>query len=660
MHEFEATLATENSEVAGMLFYSHDALTPASGTRTGSHTVDATTLLRRHAAKSGHVLLVRPSVLALAPLYGIPFERLSATAALSTSSRKAGVLDMFSPVSLSQQLAPLHRVLWWSSPSARGAEGEEHHLSAHPAWRSSPPLPATASSADSAPFLGPDAHKQGISVSRVSCSGFVDDDDLALGFAALSGSDTDDATRGRSARQQQLWRTPSPGAAYTSPSAAWSHILSELSVPGVGGVEAHAELSSPHSAGLPKKSRGMASALLNNHVVAPKTDFRAPLLASFRTVQRMFERRLPSVCPLSRLVAEVLRVGAGHAASTDATHVAGMWSASAASVLASSTRAGDCARIKSVALTDDCIVLLTADGHVFEAAHEDEQQNYEAWHDATDGAQELVSHQVLAAEIAQRQQRAFHELLQNGTHAGQRVHVADVGALAYLRPGHTVRGPRACGAQLPRIQRVAMLTRVSSLAAGATHVLAICSGTGRVFSWGANDCGQCGCDARLSLDIISSPEVVGSIGTRVHAIAAGRYHSVLLTTGGTLYTCGLAAACGVTTPDDGGPAHAHLARVCRPALDAALADARWVVHTPYLLHQPGTTAAIAAGDCHSVALTDAGDAWCWGIPAHAQATQPTRAVATRAGHDVTEHSAPLLRSGGVDWPALPTRVRLPR
>lgn len=77
--------------------------------------------------------------------------------------------------------------------------------------------------------------------------------------------------------------------------------------------------------------------------------------------------------------------------------------------------------------------------------------------------------------------------------------------------------------------------RITSLAVGAGHYLALTEG-GRLFSWGENDHGQLG---NGSTGDSSSPvEITGSIRGEVTSIAAGRNHSLAITSDGRLWSWG--------------------------------------------------------------------------------------------------------------------------
>ncbi len=158
-------------------------------------------------------------------------------------------------------------------------------------------------------------------------------------------------------------------------------------------------------------------------------------------------------------------------------------------------------------------------------------------------------------------------------------------------------------------------TRVS---ASRWHTCAITS-SGGVVCWGHNAYGQLGDGTATQR---SAPVPVSGIGTTVKAIAAGRYHSCALTTGGAVVCWGAnfygALGDGTTTP-----------RVS-PVAVIGLASG---------------VAAIAAGADHTCALTATGAVLCWGRNADGQlgngttTNQTTPAVVTGLGSGVASITA---------------------
>ncbi len=125
-----------------------------------------------------------------------------------------------------------------------------------------------------------------------------------------------------------------------------------------------------------------------------------------------------------------------------------------------------------------------------------------------------------------------------------------------------------------------------AVTAGERHTCAL-SADGDVYCWGLNVAGQLGDGAT---DNRHEPTPVLSGGEKFQAIAAGYYHSCALTETGDAYCWGL--------NEDG-------------QLGDGTTDSRSV---PTLVDTPGGVLwqAITAGQFHSCALSTDGDAYCWG------------------------------------------------
>lgn len=105
-------------------------------------------------------------------------------------------------------------------------------------------------------------------------------------------------------------------------------------------------------------------------------------------------------------------------------------------------------------------------------------------------------------------------------------------------------GPLGHGdeATVPVPRRISSLAvAVQSIAAGAAHSLAVCSG-GQVYAWGWGRHGQLGHGGRSSVLSPRRVEAV-SLPTRAIQAAAGCAHSLLLCSDGSVLQCGRAAAC---------------------------------------------------------------------------------------------------------------------
>jgi alpha-tubulin suppressor-like RCC1 family protein len=178
---------------------------------------------------------------------------------------------------------------------------------------------------------------------------------------------------------------------------------------------------------------------------------------------------------------------------------------------------------------------------------------------------------------------------------------------------------------------------VVSVAAGGTHSLAL-RGDGKVLAWGGNNTGQLGDGTYRSRS--SAAEVVGLSGVR--AIAAGHYHSMALLADGTVWMWGNGYE--GELGNGGNESTAQPARV--PGLSGIVAIATgpsqafalagdgtlWAwgengfgqlgdgTTIPRLepVRVTGATGlarvkAIAAGENHTLALTEEGGVWSWGI-----------------------------------------------
>ena len=130
--------------------------------------------------------------------------------------------------------------------------------------------------------------------------------------------------------------------------------------------------------------------------------------------------------------------------------------------------------------------------------------------------------------------------------------------------------------------------RALSVSTGAYHVLVVTE-AGAVFSWGADDSGQCGHGIRRPNQVL--PRCVDSLaGVMVRSASAGSDHSFVVTECGSLYSfgAGYSGLLGHDTTD----------QVLSPMLVGALRDTHIV--------------AAAAGLYHALALADDGTVFAWG------------------------------------------------
>ncbi|MEU7023834.1 Ig-like domain repeat protein [Streptomyces sp. NPDC046203] len=140
-------------------------------------------------------------------------------------------------------------------------------------------------------------------------------------------------------------------------------------------------------------------------------------------------------------------------------------------------------------------------------------------------------------------------------------------------------------------------TRATAISAGTNHSLAVTS-DGHVYAWGWNDSGQLGIGTADNDPHPTPAEALLPAGVQATAIAAGRYHSLAVTSDGRVFAWGYnywGQLGNGTTGVDPNP-------------------------TPVETDLPaGTEAtAVAAGDSHSLALTSDGRVLAWGADYNGQ------------------------------------------
>ncbi|ODN02865.1 putative E3 ubiquitin-protein ligase HERC4 [Orchesella cincta] len=183
--------------------------------------------------------------------------------------------------------------------------------------------------------------------------------------------------------------------------------------------------------------------------------------------------------------------------------------------------------------------------------------------------------------------------------------------------------------------------QIVSVSAGYAHNLAIDS-WGTLFSWGSNSHGQLGQQLETTDDkLVNRPKIVKSMATKtVVQVAAGFFHSVVLTNSGEIYTCGSNSHGQLGLGYANGP---NQTKFCLVEL---------LVGLPTIM--------VTAGGFHSFALSVSGSVFGWGKNNSGQLgvgdtddkCQPTQ-LATLRSLGVTyitagaDHTAFLTQDGGL-------------
>jgi alpha-tubulin suppressor-like RCC1 family protein len=229
---------------------------------------------------------------------------------------------------------------------------------------------------------------------------------------------------------------------------------------------------------------------------------------------------------------------------------------------------------------------------------------------------------------------------------------------------------------------VPLSSRVSSVAVGAAHSLAVTS-AGSVLAWGNNDHGQLGIGTATGPDMCSSTPcstapvtVMLPTGTRAKRAIAGWDHSFAITTSGSLLAWGNNEEGELGDGTNTGP------ETCGSAACST---------TPVTVKLPKHTKVVAAagGFVHSLALTSTGSVLAWGfngygelgngkttesdVPVSVKLPRGTKAIAVAAGDQfsfaLTSSGSVLawgygeqgeLGNGHAGISSLPTKVKLPK
>ena len=161
-------------------------------------------------------------------------------------------------------------------------------------------------------------------------------------------------------------------------------------------------------------------------------------------------------------------------------------------------------------------------------------------------------------------------------------------------------------------------TAIESVSCGASHCAAV-DPDGVLMTWGLASSGELGHGGWTPIEVDIPRQVNSMAGVKVTQIATGANHTVIVSEGGGLWTCGRGrhGQLGHGHFNDAGPLQ---------RLEA--------------LRGMNVTRAVAGGS-HTVCLTDCGSVWSWGACRHGQLGLGDVAFATAAGWD-----------SGVPWPCL--------
>ncbi|EEH52718.1 uncharacterized protein MICPUCDRAFT_42406 [Micromonas pusilla CCMP1545] len=161
-------------------------------------------------------------------------------------------------------------------------------------------------------------------------------------------------------------------------------------------------------------------------------------------------------------------------------------------------------------------------------------------------------------------------------------------------------------------------TAIEVISAGASHCAAL-DPNGALLTWGLASSGELGHGGWTPIEVDVPRQVSSMANVKVTQIAAGANHTIVVSRGGGLYTCGRGR-------------HGQLGHgVFHDAGALRRVEALKGMSVLYAV----------AGGSHSLCLTDCGSVWSWGACKHGQLGLGDVAFATAAGWDA-----------GVPWPCL--------
>ncbi len=159
---------------------------------------------------------------------------------------------------------------------------------------------------------------------------------------------------------------------------------------------------------------------------------------------------------------------------------------------------------------------------------------------------------------------------------------------------------------------------IETVACGSSHCAAL-DPSGALLTWGLASSGELGHGGWTPIEVDVPRRVTSMEGVKVTQVATGANHTVAVTSGGSLWTCGRGR--------HGQLGHGHFH-------DAGPLQRLEALRGMRVLHA-------AAGGSHSLCLTDCGSVWSWGACKHGQLGLGDVAFASAAGWE-----------SGVPWPCL--------